>query len=156
MFAELISICNFVQEKNPPDKRGFFRPEPAGIISGDCQPFFFNIQSTKMEIKMFLEKFASWLHSAFIPANHPDNWERRDGSEILHTNELQSAFLRENPEISMVLGKMGLLALALLFSLSGKVNAETAPRPVGITADTLRTDTLSPVPFKIIRKVKPV
>lgn len=109
-----------------------------------------------MEIKIFLRAFASWLHSAFIPANSPDNWERRDGSETLHTNELQSAFLRENPEIRSVLGKMGLLAFALLFSLSGKVNATSTPRPSGITCDTLRTDTLSPVPFKIIRKVKPV
>ena len=106
-----------------------------------------------METKILLRAFASWLHSAFIPANNPDNWERRDGSETLHTNELQSAFLRENPEMQKALGKMGLLALALLLSLSGKVNATSTPRPVGITADTLRTDTLSPVPFKIIRKI---
>lgn len=106
-----------------------------------------------METKFLLRVFAAWLHSAFIPANNPDNWERRDGSETLHTNELQSAFLRENPEIQKSLGKMGLLALALLFSISGKVNAETAPRPSGISNDTTRTDTLSPVPFKIIRKI---
>ena len=106
-----------------------------------------------METKILLRAFASWLHSAFIPANNPDNWERRDGSETLHTNELQSAFLRENPEISRVLGKMGLLALALLFCFSGKVNAETAPRPSGISNDTTRTDTLSPVGFRVIRKI---
>lgn len=109
-----------------------------------------------MEIKIFLCAFASWLHAAFVPSSHPDNWERRDGSETLHTNELQETFLRENPEIRSVLGKMGLLALALLFCFSGKVNAETAPRPSGISNDTTRTDTLAPVPFKIIRKVKPV
>ena len=109
-----------------------------------------------METKFLLRAFASWLHAAFVPSSHPDNWERRDGSETLHTNELQETFLRENPEIQKALGKMGLLAFVLLFSLSGKVNAETAPRPSGITCDTLRTDTLSPVPFKIIRKVKPV
>ena len=106
-----------------------------------------------METKFLLRVFAAWLHSAFIPANNPDNWERRDGSEVLHTNELQETFLRENPEIRSVLGKMGLLALVLVFSFSGKVNAETAPRPVGITADTLRTDTLSPVGFRVIRKI---
>ena len=107
-----------------------------------------------METKILLRAFASWLHAAFIPANNPDNWERRDGSETLHTNELQSAFLRENPEIRSVLGKMGLLALVLLFCFSGKVNATSTPRPSGIATDTLRTDTISPVPFKIIRKVK--
>ena len=105
---------------------------------------------------MFLSKFASWLHSSFVPANHPDNWERRDGSETLHTNELQQAFLNENPQIRSALGKMGLLALALLFCFSGEVNAKAALRPSGIATDTVRTDTLAPVAFKIIRKVKPL
>jgi len=106
-----------------------------------------------METKILLRAFASWLHAAFIPANNPDNWERRDGSETLHTNELQETFLRENPEIRSVLGKMGLLAFALLFCFSGKVNATSTPRPSGISDDTTRTDTLSPVGFRVIRKI---
>ena len=106
-----------------------------------------------MEIKIFLRAFASWLHAAFVPTNNPDNWERRDGSETLHTNELQETFLRENPGIQKALGKMGLLAFALLFSLSGKVNATSTPRPSGISNDTTRTDTLSPVGFRVIRKI---
>ena len=106
-----------------------------------------------METKILLRVFASWLHTAFVPANNPDNWERRDGSETLHTNELQGAFLSENPEIQKSLGKMGLLAFALLFCFSGKVNAETAPRPSGISNDTTRIDTLSPVGFRVIRKI---
>ena len=109
-----------------------------------------------MEIKMFLSKFASWLHSSFVPANNPDNWERRDGSEVLHTNELQQAFLNENPQIQKALGKMGLLALVLLFCFSGEVNAKAALRPSGISNDTTRTDTLAPVGFRVIRKVKPL
>ena len=109
-----------------------------------------------MEIKIFLRAFASWLHAAFVPANNPDNWERRDGSETLHTNELQSAFLRENPQIRSALGKMGLLAFALLLCFSGEVNAKAAVRPSGVATDTVRTDTLAPVAFKIIRKVKPL
>lgn len=106
-----------------------------------------------METKILLRAFASWLHAAFVPSSHPDNWERRDGSETLHTNELQETFLRENPEIQKSLGKMGLLAFALLFCFSGKVNAETAPHPSGISNDTTRTDTLSPVGFRVIRKI---
>jgi len=109
-----------------------------------------------METKFLLIKFAAWLHSSFVPTSNPDNWERRDGSETLHTNELQSAFLRENPEISRVLGKMGLLAFALLLSLSGKVNATSTPRPAGIATDTVRIDTLAPIGFRVIRKVKPL
>ena len=141
-----------VREK-PAQQAGIFSPRTRRDNKRGLSTFFFNIQSTKMETKFLLRVFAAWLHSAFIPANHPDNWERRDGSETLHTNELQSAFLRENPEIRSVLGKMGLLALALVFSFSGKVNAETAPRPSGISNDTTRTDTISPVGFRVIRKI---
>jgi hypothetical protein len=109
-----------------------------------------------METKFLLIKFAAWLHSGFVPANHPDNWERRDGSEVLHTNELQETFLRENPQIRSALGKMGLLALVLLFCFSGEVNASQSPHPSGIATDTVRTDTLAPVGFRVIRKVKPL
>ena len=109
-----------------------------------------------METKLLLIRFASWLHSSFVPANNPDNWERRDGSETLHTNELQQAFLNENPQIRSALGKMGLLALVLLFCFSGEVNASQSPRMSGIATDTVRTDTLAPVGFRVIRKVKPL
>ena len=102
---------------------------------------------------ILLIRFASWLHSGFIPASNPDNWERRDGSEVLHTNDLPETFLRENPGIQKALGKMGLLALVLLFCFSGEVNAKAALRPSGIATDTVRTDTLAPVGFRVIRKI---
>lgn len=109
-------------------------------------------------METILQKFLSWLHDSFVPHSAPDNWQRRDGSEILHANELPNEFLRENPAFRDVFGKMGLLGflLILCFSVfSEGVNATTpATRPTGMAIDSSKDTTLiQPLAFRLIRKI---
>lgn len=103
-----------------------------------------------------LQKFLSWLHDSFVPHSFPDNWERRDGSETLHSSELKEEFLLENPDLRDPFGGMGLWGFLLLLCFSffsEGVNATTPARPTGIAIDSSKQDTIQPLAFRLIRKI---
>jgi hypothetical protein len=107
----------------------------------------------KIETQFFLRHFNEWLQKTFTPSDKLGFWQNRETGEELPTSQLQDRFLQDCPDMRGFLGKVGLLIL-LLFAIIPAPAATIPAQKLGVVADSMRVDTLSPLAFKIIRKIK--
>ncbi len=107
----------------------------------------------KIETQFFLRRFNEWLQKNFTPSNRLGFWQNRETGEELPTDKLQDRFLQDCPDMRGFLGKVG-LCLFLFFAMIPAPAATVPAQKPEVVADSVRVDTLSPLAFKIIRKIK--
>jgi hypothetical protein len=105
------------------------------------------------ETQTLLRRFNEWLQKHFTPAKQLGFWRNRETGEELPTSQLQDRFLQDCPDMKGFLGKVG-LCLFLFFAMIPAPAATVPAQRPGVVADSSRVDTLSPLAFKIIRKIK--
>ncbi len=105
------------------------------------------------ETQTLLRHFNEWLQKTFTPSDKLGFWQNRETGEEVKSDQLQNRFLQDCPDMQGFLGKVGLLIL-LLFAMIPAPAASVPAKKPGVVADSARVDTLSPLAFKIIRKIK--
>jgi hypothetical protein len=105
------------------------------------------------ETQTLLRLFNEWLQKTFQPSDKLGFWKNRETGEEVKSDQLQNRFLADCPDMKGFLGKVGLLIL-LLFAIIPAPAATIPAKNPGVVADSMRVDTLAPVAFKIIRKIK--
>jgi len=107
----------------------------------------------KIETQFFLHRFNEWLQKTFTPSNRLGFWKNRETGEEVKSDQLQNRFLQDCPDMKGFLGKVGLLIILAFACFPAPAATIPAQKP-GVVADSMRVDTLAPVAFKIIRKIK--
>jgi len=107
----------------------------------------------KIETQFFLRRFNEWLQKTFTPSSRLGFWQNRETGEELPTDKLQDRFLADCSDMRGFLGKVGLLILLLFTMIPAPAASVPAQKP-GVVADSSRVDTIAPVAFKLIRKIK--
>ena len=107
----------------------------------------------KIETQFFLRCFNEWLQKHFTPSSKLGFWKNRETGEKVPTNQLQDRFLQDCPDMRGFLGKAGLLIILAFACFPAPAASVPAQKP-GVVADSMRVDTIAPVAFKIIRKIK--